>query len=360
MKILQITFHLASGGAERFAVDLCNELSKNHEVHLLTINDDKNGNNSHYKSELSPRVIYHCLGCKKGICFDSIIKVYKAIKEIAPDVVHTHTAPINVYLPALLYRKTKYVHTIHSIAEKASSSSRFLRKIDRILFRKTIQPVTISQRCYNSYISFYKQDNAVLINNGCPIKQATEKQEDVRHEIEKYKQNDNIPVFIHVARYNEAKNQKMMFETFLKLRENGYKFLLLVLGAHYENSGYMHLNDSDDIKILGEKSNVGDYLSCADYFVLSSLWEGLPISLIEAMSMGVVPICTPAGGIPDVIKDGTNGFVTDTFEQEDFYKKIKKCITKESHITKEKIMQHYNENFTIKICADNYIKVYRS
>ena len=45
-------------------------------------------------------------------------------------------------------------------------------------------------------------------------------------------------------------------------------------------------------------------MSLADYFVLSSDFEGLPLTLIEAMSMGITPICTPAGGVVDVIKDG--------------------------------------------------------
>ena len=72
MRILQVVYHLASGGAERFVVDLSNELSKENEVYLVTINDDTKLNYSHYKSELSSNVKYRCLRCKKG---------YKEIKR---------------------------------------------------------------------------------------------------------------------------------------------------------------------------------------------------------------------------------------------------------------------------------------
>lgn len=359
MKILHIVYHLASGGAERFVVDICNELSKKNEVHLLTINDDKVGKNNHYKSELSSKVTYHCLGCKKGICIDSLIKVYKSIKQISPDVVHTHTSPINIYIPSVLLRSPKYVHTIHSITDKANGSSWIFKKINRLIFRRFVRPVTISQICYDSYVSFYKQDNAVLINNGCPTKQTTEKLNDVESEIATYKQNKDIPVFIHVARYNEAKNQTLLFDTFLRLRENGYKFLLLVVGAHYEDSGFMYLNDSDDIKILGEKKNVGDYLACSDYFVLSSLWEGLPISLIEAMSIGIIPICTPAGGIADVVKDGKNGYLSPSFNPNDFYNLIKGVLETPNKISKHGVIKNYEENYTMAICANKYLEIYR-
>lgn len=359
MKILQVVYNLASGGAERFAVDLCNELSKNNEVHLLTINDDRLGNNNHYRNDLSSQVTYHCLGCKKGICLDSIIMLYKAIKRISPDVVHTHTALINIYFPSLFFRKTKYVHTIHSITEKACNHLWLLKKIDKRLFKRYVQPVAISQVCLDSYISFFKNDNAILINNGCPPKQTTEKLEEVKYEIEKYKQNDNVPVFIHVARYSEAKNQKMLFETFLKLRENGYKFLLLVLGANYKDSGFIHLNNSNDIKIIGEKNNVGDYLAFSDYFVLSSLWEGLPISLIEAMSMGVIPICTPAGGVVNVIDDGKNGLLSPDFESESFYNTVNKVFSQDFHINREDTIKHYKRTYTMETCANNYLNTYK-
>lgn len=360
MKILQVVYHLASGGAERFVVDLCNELSKENTVYLVTINDDTKLNYSHYKSDLSSNVEYKCLRCKKGICFTSILRLFGLIKELKPDVVHTHTSLLNIYLPSMLLRRAKYVHTIHSLADKANTSSWFLKKIDKAVFSRLVQPVTISSVCKKSYEAFYGLSNAALVSNGCPPKQVSIMARDVEMEIDKYKLGENKPVFIHVARYNEEKNQKLLFDTFLKLRKNGYKFLLIVLGANYDKSDYIYLNESEDIKILGVKNNVADYLACSDYFVLSSLWEGLPISLIEAMSMGCVPICTPAGGVVDVIRDGDNGLLCSTFEESDFYNIIEKVFNNESKIAKETIRKDYTENYTMASCAKKYLGIYKN
>ena len=82
-------------------------------------------------------------------------------------------------------------------------------------------------------------------------------------------------------------------------------FLLIVLGDKYHH-WTDKLKGSQRICLLGLKENVGDYMAAADYYVMSSDWEGLPITLLEAMSMGVIPVSTPAGGVADVIKDGTN------------------------------------------------------
>lgn len=359
MRILQLTFNLSQGGAERFVIDTCNELVKNkmNEVYLLTINAIT-PTRRHYIDTLSTDVKHRDIGAKKGLSIKSIMGVYKTIKMIKPDIVHIHCSPILIYLPAIFYRKAKYVHTIHNLANKAISFQ-WLRTFQGWLFRKNIQPITISNICQQSYIDFYKQDNAICITNGRAKLETTNKLASVKEEIETYKQEKNLPVFIHVSRFAEQKNQKLLFETFTTLHNEGKKFLLLVIGVGFESSPYMHLNETDYVKILGIKQNVGDYLACADYFVLSSLYEGLPLSLLEAMSMGCIPISTPAGGVLDVIRDGENGLVSKSFTEDDFYTTVSKVFKEEFIIDKGKIIADYRNNYTMEVCVNKYYDVYK-
>ena len=155
------------------------------------------------------------------------------------------------------------------------------------------------------------------------------------------------------------KNQKLLFNTFERLHNDGKKFLLIVIGAGYDGSQYMHLNNTDYIKILGAKQNVGDYLACANYFVLSSLYEGLPLSLLEAMSMGCIPISTPAGGVVDVIRDGENGIMSTTFEESDFYNTVSRVFDKDFSINRADTIKDYETNYTMEVCADKYYDVYK-
>lgn len=360
MKILQLTYHLTAGGAERFVVDLCNELSanKDNEVYLVAIKDDTIPENRHYLGELSPNVNYICLGCKKGLSFESIRKIYGVIKRVKPDIVHTHTNLIPIFLPAFLLRKSRYVHTMHTLANRGGS--KYFHGIEHSLYKKRVQAVTISSLNDSSYKDFYGLDNSICINNGCPTKKTTDKFEEARKEIELLKNGEDNPVFIHVARYHPVKNQQMLFRVFNRLASENHKFTLLVLGDGFEKSGLIEEIKTEKIKLLGLKQNVGDYLACANYFVLTSKIEGLPISLIEAMSLGVIPICTPAGGIVDVIKNNVNGYITEDLSEEKFYGCVKSILEGHGTVKKENVIESFNNEYTMEICANNYCQLYNN
>lgn len=363
MKILQITYSLASGGAERFVVDLSNELAKNkdNEVYLLVIRDFSDPKYKYYLPDVSKDIKCINIGATKGLCWKSVMGVYKTIKKINPDIVHAHCDLTLLYLPSLLYKKTKYIHTLHTIAEKNIVHKK-LRTFQRYIYNKHVLGITISELCQKSFVKFYNLKGASLcIPNGCKKMVKTQDFEDVLYEVNRYKNGRDIPVFIHVARFFPIKNQKRLFDAIEKLHNDGREFLLLVLGRNYEKSPYIHLNDSTDyVKILGEKHNVVDYLACADFFVLSSDWEGLPISILEAMSMGCIPISTPAGGVVDVIKDGENGLLCPTFDTTDYYKTIEKVFDKNFAISKETVISDYQENYTMEVCANKYYNAYKT
>lgn len=360
MKILQITYSLASGGAERFVVDMCNELVKNeeNEVYLLVIRDLNIPKNSHYLPELSKDVKCLNIGATKGLCWKSVTGVYKIINEIKPNIVHAHCDLTLLYLPSLFYRKTIYIHTLHTLAEKNIVHEK-LKSFQRFLYRKYVQGITISELCQKSFVDFYNLNNSVCIHNGRTEMIKSKEFQKVEKEIEKYKKAKELPVFIHVGRFSPEKNQKRLFEAFLRLKEDDKRFLLIVIGAGFEESEFYELNKLDEFKILGKKNNVADYLACADYFALSSNWEGLPLAMIEAMSMGCIPISTPAGGVVDVIKDGINGLLCPTFDTDDYHRTIEKVFKKDFFINKDVVINDYKKNYTMEVCANKYFNVYK-
>lgn len=360
MKILHITFYLVQGGTERFTVDLCNNLSANsqNEVHLLTVVDDTLPGNSYFLNRLSKKVKYHNLKQKSALKIKSIFSTYKAIKKINPDIVHIHCSTILGYLPALFYRRPKYIHTIHGIADKAISF-KWLQPIQRWLFKKEfIHPVTISTTCRKTYREFYKLNNDTCITNGIEPALPTSLADSVKREMEGYRKNSNVPIFIHIARYSVEKNQELLFRAFERLHKNGKKFTLIIIGANHEESNFFKSNQIDCIKFIGTKQNIGDYLAHADYFVLTSLWEGLPLSILEAMSTGCITISTPAGGIPDIIEDGKNGFISPSFTVNDFYNTIIRAEENSHTIDKTSIIEQYNRNHRMDVCTEKYCELY--
>src|SRR5262249_20107429 len=63
------------------------------------------------------------------------------------------------------------------------------------------------------------------------------------------------------------------------------------------------------VHFLGARRDLGDLLSAADLFVLPSLWEGLPLSLVLAMGAGVPVVATAVAGIPEVVESGGTGWL---------------------------------------------------
>lgn len=361
MKIIQISFTLSSGGAERFVVDLSNELNKNpdNQLIVLTTLDDSNPANRHYLSSLSSNIKYLNIKSRKSYSIKTLLEIYRIIKKEKPDIVHAHCHCLMIYLPAILYRKCKYIKTLHSLANKCQTF-KIEKYINKFYFKYFITPVTISNVCFQSYVNFYKKNNAININNGRSSQQTTSQYSIVKEEIENLKTSNNDKVFIHVARCHPAKNQSLLFNSFIKLAETYNNFQLIIIGNGFENSEFWHYRNYKFIHFLGEKTNVADYLACADFFVLTSIFEGLPLSLLEAMSMKVIPICTPAGGVVDVITDGVNGYLSNSIEIKDFLNTIKRALQGNQEVIKNKVANDYEQNYSMHICAEKYYQLYQN
>lgn len=340
-------------------IDLCNEMAKEHDVTLCTIEDDSIPGKSYYKHELQPEVKYINLKCQSGNDIKGFWMVYKTICELKPDVVHAHTDALNLWLPSLIYKKCKYFHTIHSLAKKRQFKP-WLTPVYRFFYKTKIKAITISQACQQSYTELYKLPNSIMIENGRAEMRVTNFQTEVQEQISKLKMHEDDKIFIHIARCCEPKNEPLLFRTFNRILSEGHHAILLVIGANYDSDENKYLLESahDGIYWMGVKKNVIDYLSVADYFVLSSKWEGLPISLLEAMSAGVIPICTPAGGIPDVLSSSKLGFLSPTMDDNDFYNTVMQAMFHPDQVERKAIRHHFQENYSMEHCAKQYIKAF--
>ena len=86
----------------------------------------------------------------------------------------------------------------------------------------------------------------------------------------------------------------------------------------------------------GLQTETRPYFTAMDIFMMSSEFEGLPIALLEAMSMNCVPACTAAGGIPEVIKDGENGLLVPVQEPMQLVERLSALIQQPGEVTKMK------------------------
>ena len=150
----------------------------------------------------------------------------------------------------------------------------------------------------------------------------------------------------------------MLISVFNKLRYEGFNVILLIIGDGFEKATDLKALALDHIHFLGLKSNVNDYLYASDAFCLSSVWEGMPISLIEAFACECIPVCTPVGGIVNTIEHGVTVFLSQSVSEKDYLEIIKQFIKLRKSINKELLSSFYLENLRIEQCAANYMKLY--
>ena len=92
-------------------------------------------------------------------------------------------------------------------------------------------------------------------------------------------------------------------------------WFLLIIGEGFDRASELKKLANKNIHFIGIKTNVPDYLYASDAFCLSSNFEGMPISLIEAFACGCPSICTPVGGIVNSVKHGVTGFLSKSLSE---------------------------------------------
>lgn len=118
----------------------------------------------------------------------------------------------------------------------------------------------------------------------------------------------------------------------------------------------------NNIHLLGVKSNMQEIMCSADLFLLNSTLEGMPLVLLEAMSCGLPVITTPAGGIPELVRPGTDGVVTKGFDQEEYAQVIIEMLENDEKRKKfgEAGRKRVEESFSAERVVNMYEKVFES
>jgi glycosyltransferase involved in cell wall biosynthesis len=127
--------------------------------------------------------------------------------------------------------------------------------------------------------------------------------------------------------------------------------------------GYINNNSlNNDVILLGFRRDVKNILPLLDIFCLVSYKEGLPISLIEAMAVGLPVIGADSVGIRDVISNGENGLLVNVDDVDDLKNKLVYLIEnpKIRHILGKKAREEVINKYDINKCVLEYEKVFMS
>lgn len=312
-KIIEIIPKFKLAGAETMCENLIFSYDRNkYDVIIISF--------FNYKSAITKRLeenkykIYY-LNKKQGFDIGIIRKLYKIFKREQPDMIHTHLYVLRyVIFPAkLACANAKIVHTVHNIASKEIKKGKW---IHRFAFKKlNVTPVAISEIVKDSILVEYKlEDSKVpIIYNGIDLSRCNQKK----------KYNDS-KIILHIGRFSEQKNHEELIEIFEKCLTTDPNLKLYLVGEGELEEKIKAIVESKKIQnnifFLGALDNCYSVMNEADMFIMPSKWEGMPMTIIEAMGTGLPVIAYPVGGIPNMIKDGKNGFLASDID--DFCSKI--------------------------------------
>lgn len=173
--------------------------------------------------------------------------------------------------------------------------------------------------------------------------------------------NKDTLVIGYLGRIAETKGMSYLLEACVKLKEKKVPFILKLAGKEEIKDQYLPLfKEKIGKQFIYEGVVSGDkktsFLKSLDIFILPSFFEGLPMSLLESMSFGVVPITTNVGSIGEIIKEGNNGLFILPKDSNAIVQQITKVNTnrdlllKMSHNAKESIINNFNvKNYIDKL-----------
>ena len=305
INILQVMPEFGLAGAETMCESLCYQCVSSGKYNVIVASLFT------YHSPITKRledaginVIY--LGKKKGLDVSLVYRLYKILREYNIEIVHTHRYVMQYAIPAAILAGVKCrIHTVHNIANK--EVSKYRRKLAHFFYKKcNVVPVSISPLIQDTVIDEYhltKEDTPVVYNGSdlskCLVKTDYSNSEPFR--------------FVHIGRFNPQKNHGIIIDAADMLVKEGYDFTIFLIGGEGDfderkaevcNRGLNHV-----IKFMGLQSNIYPYLYESDCFILPSLYEGMPVTLVEAMGCGMPIIASAVGGVPDMIEHEVSGLL---------------------------------------------------
>lgn len=296
-------------------------------------------------------------------------KLKKVIEKENFDMIHCHT-PVAAFLTRLAAKKvrkkgTKVIYTAHGFHFfKGAPLINWLIyfTVEWIGSFFTDALITMNKEDYDIADKYLHAKKTFFVHGVgvdiCKFKKSDKTREEKLNEL---KIPTDSTVILSVGELSKRKNHEVILKAISKIKGKNIYYCIAGIGEKYEYLKELakELNISDRFILLGFRKDINELLSCLDIFCFPSLHEGLPVSVMEAMSVGIPCIVSNVRGNNDLIDDNKGGFLVSTRSVEEFKDKIiffmnNKDVNKEFEIyNKEKI-----KNYALETVLEEMIKIY--
>lgn len=338
------------GGVFTYIVDLSNELVKTYDMYIAYAVRTQTPSN--YKDYFDKNI--HLINVKN---FERAIKptkdikaffeIKKLAKQVKPDIIHLHSSKAGALGRfAFNGKKVPFFYTPHGysfLMQNHSAVKRYLYKtIEKICGKRKCTTISCSEGEYKESLKLTHA--AMYIDNGINVDELRRLLDNVNIEEERL-----FTVFT-LGRICYQKNPILFNKIALAMPD--VKFIWIGDGELRRELS------APNIEITGwtERKRALEYSMCSDVFLLTSLWEGLPMSLLEAMYMKKLCVVNDVIGNRDVIHSGENGFVC--CEVNEFVDIIRSAQNGKMNRLVENAYRDVIEKYNTSVMSEKYIQIY--
>jgi len=277
------------------------------------------------------------------------------------DLIHSHGYRQDFYTTIVSsFTGIPFVITRHSPIEKREwkgMKKKIFKTVDHISLLKSKKIICVSREIEkNIEKELHAKSRVLYIPNGIYVSKFKPKRN--------YKLKNGIPVITTIARIEERKGFRWLFETLALLKKKmNFKFQWVGHGMDFNLAKQIVsiLKLEENVQFLGIRKDIDQILYKTDIFLLPSLVEGLPISLLEAMACGVPSIATDVGEVSSVIKHGVTGYLVKPGDKQtllDIILYLAKNEAKRREIGTQG-RKFVVENYNVAETAKRYLSVYK-
>jgi glycosyltransferase involved in cell wall biosynthesis len=238
------------------------------------------------------------------------------VRDAGAQLVHAHQYTPYAYITAarLLGRRPPVLFTEHGrFFPDVSSTKR--RWFNRLMTSRRDRLVAVGSAVKRALIDNegLLAERIEIVYNGVasiPASLSDDRRANLRREFGA--PNDEF-VILHVARLDPIKDHSTALQAFARAVAQTPQLRLVLVGDGPERPRIEReiadLRLQSSVTMLGQRGDVSELLSAADAFLLTSVSEGLPVTIIEAMAAGLPVVSTNVGGVPEIIDDGDTGLL---------------------------------------------------
>lgn len=367
--IAHIVFRFDIGGLENGVVNLINRMPSDQYQHTIICLTGYNP--EFFKRITQPSVQIHALGKRDGNDFGMFLRLWKLLRQIKPDIVHTRNlATLETQVVAMLAGVKARVHGEHGwdMGDLSGGNQKY-RILRRVIAPFVSKFIALSRQSadYLERDVRVKPQRIEQIINGVDVglfSNAPHQLTNIPADLEK----QGCVIFGTVGRLAEVKNQRLLLEAFICLLTEHPQYkgeaLLVLVGDGPEKMQLLAILERSGIEntcfLVGASDQVAQWMRLMDVFVLPSLAEGISNTILEAMATGLPVIATNVGGNSELIVEGDTGMLVSVTDKNEMSNAMKLYLDQPEQIEQQgrAARARIEQLFSLEHMVERYQKVY--